>query len=272
MDKLDPQFIRAYLPDLLESDAVYFESGADCVSFDGGRIVRMSGMESLAAGCVVQRIDVAAIGEDAGAWLSDVEHRVAELGCPKARLYLQEDAPALERALVAGGYRCVDEIALLMTPDSETAAFERSDRVTLSPIEDEAAWAVKLDIHRLIERGPDGHLSAAHKWVELERRKSDHGYMTPYLIHKDGKPAGAVNVAVWGNIVRLKNLVVHPDYRRRGVGRRAAARWAELVVEHGKQAAGCFALDSSHALIMYQQAGFRPASRQSEWVKELKQT
>lgn len=272
MDKLDTQFIREYLPDLLESDAVYFESDAECLHFDGGCIARMSGMESLAAGCVVQRIDAAAIGDKATDWLGDVEHRVAELGSPKARLYLQEEAPVLERSLVARGYRRADEIALLMQPDSETAAGARDERVTLLPIEDETAWAAKLDIHRLIERGPDGHYSLADKWVELERRKSDQGYMKPYLICEDDSPAGAVNVAVWGNIVRLKNLVVHPGYRRRGIGRRAAARWAQLAAEHGKPAAGCFALEDSHALLMYQGAGFRPASRQTEWVKELNQS
>jgi hypothetical protein len=48
LHELDPRFIRAYLPDLFESEAAYFESDAECSAFDGGCIARMPGLESLA--------------------------------------------------------------------------------------------------------------------------------------------------------------------------------------------------------------------------------
>ena len=56
--------------DLLESDRLYFEAGADVLPIPGAVIAAMRGAEKLAAGCVVQRIDPDAVGAP-DSWLAE---------------------------------------------------------------------------------------------------------------------------------------------------------------------------------------------------------
>jgi N-acetylglutamate synthase-like GNAT family acetyltransferase len=252
---------------LLESDVAYFEAGATIERLQGATIARMDGLESLAAGCVVQRIDPTFVPRNADGWLEDVEHRLSAGGHLQARLYLQREAPDLEAALIHRGYRSGDELAVMRPAGA--AAKRVSAEVSLRPVENEEDWQEKHALHREMEIGPDGHPAPASLWVRMERRKCEAGYMKPYLILAGGKVVGAVNAAARQGILRLKNVVVAPNYRLQGIGSAAVGLLADSAAGLGKAATGAFVLADTPFLAMYTNAGFEVVSKQTEWVREL---
>ncbi len=256
---------QSLIDDLMESDVGYFEAGATIERLRGATIARMTGLESLAAGCVVQRIDPAELPRDANGWLEDIEQRVSAWGSMQARLYLQRNAPVLEAALTHRGYRPRDELAVLTTAAPGKRA---PGEVTLRPVVNEADWKEKRRLHREIEVGPDGHPAPAPLWVRMEREKCKAGYMKPYLIMAGSDVAGATNAAPWKGILRVKNVVVAPRYRLRGIGSAAVELLAGLAAASGKTA-GAFVLAGVPFVNLYMHAGFEIVSRQTEWVKEL---
>ena len=144
-----------------------------------------------------------------------------------------------------------------------------SGRVHLRTVRSERDWSLKLSLHRDVRRGPDGHSVDADQWVQMERLKCEAGYMEAYLIHLDDQPCGAVNFSPSARLGRLKNLVVHPHWRRRGIGVEAAREIIRLASQRGLAAAGVFALEHGPSLKLYRDAGYLPVVRQVEWYRRL---
>jgi len=251
--------------ELLKSDADYFRAAAFHEHIEGCELLHMPGLSSLAAGCVV--LTGGAESRDA---LDAVEVRLAELNCGHARFYQQQPDDELEQELVKRGYHRAEEIGMLHLFGDAGCQQAPSSRVQLRPVESERDWALKLSLHHDLRRGPDGHSSAADLWVQLERRKCEAGYMEPFLIYSEDLPCGAVNFAASLRLGRLKNLVVHPRWRRRGIGVAAAREIIRLAGQRGLPAAGVFALDQGPSQKLYQDAGYAPIVRQVEWWRKLK--
>jgi hypothetical protein len=250
--------------DLLESDRLYFEAGAEPVAIAAATIARLRGAESLAAGCVVQRVEGAKISERADAWLAQVEIRLRSLGSPRARIYLDQPDPDLEAALTRVGYRRRVEIGFVC----ETARAPVPPAVELVPADDDHGWAVRGKIMERCRLGPDGHQADPDLWVEMERRKTRAGFLRPHLISAEGSIVGAASLATCGSILRLKNLFVDPDAQRRGVATATSLRTAQLAAEQNL-AAGCFAVEDEPGVAVYTLAGYRELTRQTEWVRPL---
>lgn len=252
--------------DLLESDRRYFEAGAELVPIPGAVIAVLPGAANLAAGSVVQRIDAEAAAADAEAWISLVEEALRDLGVPRARLYLDDPHPhpALDAALRARGYRPRAEHGF-----TKAAASSEGFEIELVPADDERSWSVRRELMDRQNRGVDGHPIDADLWIELERRKHAAGYLRPYLIRAGGRIAGAVCAARCGALLRMKNLVVDADFRRRGVATATAIRFAGIAREEGLEATGCYALAGEPGLVIYPRAGYGAAGVQTEWVREL---
>jgi ribosomal protein S18 acetylase RimI-like enzyme len=259
---------RWLVRELLASDAAYFRAAACCKPLPGCQLVRMSGLESLAAGCVLQKITYQTCGGSTP-WLQATEANLLDLGCTHARFYQQYPDEKLEQSFTQHGYRPVVEIALLNTFDTSTEDKNVTGEVELHPVHSEKHWSLKLSLHRDTPEDPDGHSSPALDWLDMERRKCEAGYMEPFLIYFQGQPCGAVNLAISERLGRLKNLVIHPEWRRRGIGEEAARLITGLAQHRGKAAAGCFAINDEPSLALYQSAGYVPVTRQIEWYKKL---
>jgi GNAT superfamily N-acetyltransferase len=249
--------------DLLESDARYFECAAEVQDLDGASLARMPGLEHVAAACVVHRVEPAGLPDDAEAWLDGIERRLGEIGCPRPRVYLQRAVPVLERALRRRGYRPRDELAMLAAAPGSA----RPGGVSLCPIRTEEEWRAKLALHAACPLGPDGHDTAAEEWVEMERRKSETGALEPYLIAAGDAACGTLAVMECGALVRLKNIVMDPSRRRRGIAAQAIRCVLAMAAERGKLAVGCFAIAGEAGERLYRRCGFRRAGRQTEWAR-----
>jgi predicted GNAT family acetyltransferase len=93
--------------------------------------------------------------------------------------------------------------------------------------------------------------------------------MQPYLVRRQGDVVAAACAAASGPLLRLKNVVVDPAHRRRGVATALAVRFAGLAAELGFSATGCFAIEGEVAMGIYVRAGYREATSQVEWMLEL---
>ena len=249
--------------ELIESDRTYFERGARLVTLPGAVLAHMPAFRSVPAGAAVHRIDPHALLPDALTWVVTVETIVADLGLPRSRFFVERHAPELDLALTMLGYRSRVESGLIR----RAALVETS--IELVPVVTDDDWSLKLGVHSVIEDGPDGFaLDPAH-WVGFEKAKQTAGYYTLYLAMRDGVACGAVGFRAEGRLLRLKNLVVAPAHRRRGVG--AAILDAAVTLAHtkGLAAVGCFAMPGELGDSLYRANGFTDLVTQTGWDRTL---
>lgn len=256
------------IEELLDSDAAYFRAAAESEHLAGFRILHMPGIISLAAACVAYRATQPGEQLRPG-WVATLEKRISDLGYTHARFYQRKPDPDMQEHLGRNGYRPAGEIAMMNTFRRLAKPGEDRSDVVLHQVCTEQDWVHKVELHRRIPSGPDGHASAAETWVEMERRKCDAGYMEPYLIVRGDEVCGAVNFAPGERIGRLKNIVIHPDWRRKGIGEEGARLIAQMAKDRGKMVAGCFAMKDGKAVNMYRGAGYVPVAEQTEWYREL---
>lgn len=258
---------------LLRSEEKYFEIGAVGETLDGGRLGWMPGLCDVPAACVVHVRRSPARPHD---WLHEVEGRLRELGVPTSRIYTRNGEDDLARALVRSGYTARRELGFVAadTPPRTKAPSEgggvRSPgaSVVLERVEGATGWRRKLELHRTVQVGPDGHRVPPNRWVELERRKSRSRVFRPFLIRRDREVCGAVSTLEVDSLLRMKNLVVHPALRRRGVGRSVVALLHDTASDRGL-ALGCFAIAGGPGERLYRAAGLRPVTSVIEWRRPL---
>lgn len=104
--------------------------------------------------------------------------------------------------------------------------------------------------------------------MELERRKSGSGEFQPFLIQLGNEVRGGVATLGMGSLLRMKNLVVHPDFRRNGVGRAVVTRLRTAASDRGL-ALGCFAIAGEVGERLYRAVELRPVTLVVEWSRSL---
>ncbi len=260
----------ALAAELLENDRRYFESAAVLEPAGGAVIAHVPGLERVAAGCVVQRVDPAVLPRDPARWLDGIEHRLLGLGSWQARFYVTGRHPVLEATLLARGYRPREELGFAVVLDGPTLAITRELPVLeLRPVTTPDDWAAKVALHRLAGTGPDGHDSEPEAWVELERMRAEAGYMRPYFVVSRGAICGVVALAGGESLLRIKNLVVHPSWRRMGIGSAVVRRAHAIAWREGWMALGVFALAGHPGEQLYRGAGLEIVARQTEWMRPM---
>ncbi len=246
----------------IETDRIYFELGAQVERLPGADLAWMPGLTRSPAAAVIQRVKpevVAAVGE---AWVDRVERELARLGTPFARIYLDQADTAASSVLRRAGYTPRDEIAFAGTLPQPAL------ELVLHPVTDSSDWARKLRLHQEAAERPDGHLTAASDWVRLEHEKCRAG-MQAFLAEAGDATVGAINLVRGDDIARLKNIVVHPRHRRRGIALAMLAGLAAIAREQGFEDACIFAVRGGIGERLYRAAGLRDVGAQVEWSKDL---
>ena len=251
--------------DLIESDCRYFEYAAVNEQLPGATLSYMSGLAQTAAGCVVHRVQQQELVDcDLNGWLTQVEERFAAVGGRHTRIYLTTVWPALEAILKGAGYDARGEIGLLLR-DPERLS-EAAD-VTLYPITTDADWRAKAAVHKSGDVGPDGHTTPPDCWVEMEQRKSSDSSLKFFLVKSGDEVCGSVGVDEIGSILRLKNIVIHSDWRRRGIGSGVVRRLGEIAQARGKVGMGVFGVPGRPGGALYQRLRLEPIVTQYEWMR-----
>jgi len=247
-------------PALLESDRRYFELGARLERLEGATIAWMPGLEGMPAGCVVYGIEPA-VATAAPDWLDELEGRLTAGGCGCRRLYLDGRSEPLEALLSRRGYRRREEIGWVASAGMEP---ERGD-VALRPVASEGDWADKRSFHEACDESPLGYATAAEEWTAFERRKCETGRMQAYLMTVDGEVCGAIAAIEEVELLRVKNVIVHPVHQGNGIGSAAVRLLSQSAEELGKPAIGLFGLPETVGF--YRRIGMSPATVQWEWIR-----
>jgi GNAT superfamily N-acetyltransferase len=230
----------------------------------------MPGLEDVAAGCVVQLHDPGRIAAHAAGgldgWLEALEHRLERLGCAQPRLYLQVPHAAAEDALARRGYAARVEYGMVYTGTPPPPP----PGLTLHRVESDADWEAKINLHGECPDGPDGHATSPARWVTLERRKVEAGTLEMFLMLADGHVRGSLGFAPCAEIARLKNLVVHPAYRRQRVASRGLQLLCRLAAARGKRGLGAFVIPDPGRERLYARCGFRYLTEQTEWLRSAR--
>jgi GNAT superfamily N-acetyltransferase len=156
------------------------------------------------------------------------------------------------------------EIGFVATPQAETAT-----EVQLHRVVKPSDWSRKLQVHRETDIGADGYTYPAELWTELIRRKWLTGHKVCFLIEFRGHIVGTIGAIDAGPLLRLKNLFVLPEFRRRGMATGALQRLSQLAYQANRAAIGVFAISGTPGHALYQSRGFRATTGQVEWTRKL---
>ncbi len=254
-------------PVLLESDRRYFAAGAIVERLDDARLTRLEGLEQVPGGCVIDTLEPGARSpESLVVWLSALKVSALRAGADWCRLYAESESSRLVDALRATGFRRRVEIGLAARAGEDGG----QGAVDLVRIDDERGWREKQQLHESSPDAPDGHRYRPTDWVRLERIKAEAGYMTPYLIRRDGMTVGALAAAPHGRLCRLKNVVVHAATRRQGIAESALGAFSALAARQGCDFIACFALEGEPGESAYRRFGMVEVVRQAEWLAAVR--
>lgn len=246
----------------LATERHYFDLAAQVRPLPGAVLAWIPAFAGSPAATVIHRADAAAIARLGTAWVDAVEQALADAGAGLARIYLDGPDAAADAVLRGAGFSSRRElvfVASLTDIDTDLA---------LVAVASEKDWARKRALHEATHSNPDGHATAAEDWVAIERAKCAHG-MDCFLAERDGVAIGAVN-AVWGeNMLRFKNLVVHPTCRRSAVASALLARLAAYGRERGYGEQCALALAGETGEKLYRALGMAEVGSQVEWSRSL---
>jgi len=117
--------------------------------------------------------------------------------------------------------------------------------------------------------GPDGYTNQAELWVEMERRKCATNKMRSYLVYRDTQVVATVGTIVGDGLLRLKNIVVLPQFRRQGIALAIVQHLCRMAeVDHGCRL-GVFGVEGEKGSKLYRRAGLYYVTEQYEWSKSL---
>ena len=246
----------------LETERSYFELAANIEPLPGAVLAWMPGLTASPAGAVIHRVQPAVITALGEAWVAQAEGALAGVAVELARIYLDARGGPADELLRSAGYADRDELVFA------ASLGDPAPGLTLWPVKTDEDWERKLRFHAEIPTSPDGHGNHPAEWVALERRKCAAG-MDAYLAEFDGETVGAIG-AVWGDqLLRMKNLVVHPAHRRRSIGRAMLNRLAAIGRERGVSEQCILAVRGDEGELLYRAAGMQVVGTQVEWSKQI---
>lgn len=220
----------------------------------------MPGLADVLAACVVLGGDAWTDQAEATTALNALEERVREVGGSRIRLYLEREVPAVATTLRDRGYSSREETGYVLAQ-----RLPESEEVSIQPVTTDAEWAQKQILHRESPDPPDGHATTADRWVELERRKTGPNGLMPWLIRVGDTVTGTAATMGQGDLLRLKNVLVHRDFRRRGIATAAVAAFGIMAEKKGRTL-GLFTVVGSPGELVYRRCGMQAAARWIEWL------
>jgi ribosomal protein S18 acetylase RimI-like enzyme len=247
----------------IDTDRDYFELGAKLEDLPGAVLAWLPGLEAAAPGAVIQRVDPAIVAAQGEQWLVEAGRALSRVGAATARVYLEERHEPVDALFQSAGYVGREELIFAHSFDAPRPG------LVVNRVESDADWDRKLRLHRFISTPPDGHPTSASDWVALERRKCEAG-MEAYLVERDGETVGAIGALRGDEVLRLKNIVVHPAYRRQGIGLGMLGHLGMIGASRGISDQVVFAVRGEIGELLYRAAGMREIGSIIEWSKPLR--
>jgi GNAT superfamily N-acetyltransferase len=247
---------------LFDSERRYFLAGARNRPICGGTLSVVPGLQHLPAGCVLHSVVARPRSGDLVSWLRSLEQRVMRVGSRLCRFYLREGAGDLSPALAALGYSSNEETGYVRFFDRRCS--DLIPHLSLRPLDPARDWTQKIQLCIQAGLGPDGYDMRHGAYATLERAKCKAGYMRSYLYWIGDRAVGAASLAIHDGFARLKNILVHPDFRGRGIGREMVVGMMSEARRDGATVFGVFGTSQASRRV-YERCGLTPVVRQVEW-------
>ncbi|HMP88888.1 MAG TPA: GNAT family N-acetyltransferase [Kiritimatiellia bacterium] len=247
----------------LESDAVYFEMAARKIHLPGCEFVWMPELEELTSASTAMRVDMTA---DPCLLVRELEACVIKLGLPRFRIYLDKVSPEWSRVLTESGYKMRTERVQAATGAEIRSANPANVELELLEVVTLSDWSAREELFGLEQQAPDGHVVNARLYIEMEKRKRQSGAISFYLAR--GKAGGVVasyGIMKYNGVVRLKNFIVHPDLRGKGVGSQVLTALSVLLPPDEPLIA--FAVTSDNHPSLYDRNNFKNVGSCHEWTR-----
>lgn len=236
------------------SDQAYFRAGAVSESLESHRILFVDGLQHLDAGCVVEG------GLPSVSGAADLKRRLDHLGAQFVRFYLEGNANAL--ALAEIGFSKTLEILMAASVDRIRPSPSVRTRIVPAPPESDP---MKTRLLASDGRLPNSTNASPAEYVALERRKIDAGYMDGFLLFADDLPIGSFGLSRRSGLLRLKNIFIHADWRKRGYVGDVVDFALCYAWERRCGALGLVAYPDSDAHRAYKRIGFLDVGLQTEF-------
>ncbi len=253
------------LAELLESDEVYFRLASEVRPLGFGELAFVPGLTGLAAGCVVQHVRFQGSLRDADRWVAEIEDQVVQTGARLCRVYLHTTGGPLPAALEKRGYQARRELAYAAPPTQ----LGIESKVRFLPVTSSDGWDERRRLHEEAPDNSDGYTVDPAEWCELIRRKCETGRKESFLIEYEGHVCGSIGAIRMANVLRLKNILITPTFRRLGLGLEAVRELAALTHRRGLSALTVFGIEGEAGSKLYERAGFSVVGYQTEWSKPL---
>ncbi len=264
MQKLDNTDINK----LMKSEYDYFHIGSENRSIFGGEISVVPEFEYLASGCVLHNVKLKNDDTDLLTWLNDIETEFKKIKAPLCRFYLHPEINVKTKIFNEKGYEEVIEVGLIRHIENSLNDL-KTVQGHLKLIDDNNGWHIKKNLYKISGKGPDGHNMKNGAFADFEKIKCDASYMTSFLYWKDEEPIGTVSLAIKNGFARLKNLLVHPKYRGKGIGEEIVISLMHEAKKSKATTFGVFAVKNMNAHKLYRSCGMKDILEQTEWSKEL---
>jgi len=248
----------------IESDCLYFELAAKKENLTGAQLAWMPGLESLSSASVIQRINQSSMPE---LCVSEAQHFCVRHHINVMRLYLAAIDPRWDNVLTRDGFTSRGEF-IMIADAKKIQSWSNLEPLELKLIQSESQWHERYLMLAKGGHAPDGYSTEAARYIDMEKKKSHTGPLSFYLAYDlDGAAVGSVGLMAVGSICRLKNLVVHPDVRGRGIASRLIAQVGSYFVG-ADQHLVAFAVDHAVRGSLYDRLGFNKAATYFEWRKK----
>lgn len=262
---------------LHDSDARYFQAAAETIEVMDGKLSWMQDLSSQAGGCVFHSVTkLPDPSQDAcKLWLTELEQLFVQRDVPLCRFYLQEEFPEHAAWFESLGYKQVPELGLFAELDKQGVDIDSSDNdfalIETDLIETRPEhWDLYKALLETADATPDGHRMQADDYAALERAKAESGYMQAYIHIVEGEALAVGNLDCINGMARVKNVLVHPQQRGKGIGKKVVAALMDIGRQQGAKQAGAYALEENQsAVAMYHSLGFKDVYFQYEWTRSL---
>lgn len=248
---------RGQLQKAVATDVAYFLAGASISEVPGG-VVAFQNEQRREAVCLFReptsdRCDLSRSISTAIALCR--ENKVA-----RQRLYFTSELSDSSRVLLATeGFQSKMEVAFVGVPDPQRLSLE------LSRIESENDWQDRIMMQELSVVSPDGHVRSSDELVALERGKANTLAMQSFFLVNDRQRIGFVSSYLYEGCLRVKNLVLLPEWRFRGFGGIALRSIYESLEQ--EQPLFLFGLKGSASQKAYRRAGLLEVGDYEEWSR-----
>jgi GNAT superfamily N-acetyltransferase len=251
---------------LHESERRYFLAGAHNRAVCGGTLSVVPGLQHLPAGCVLHSLVTPPRAGDLVSWLRALEKRVMRVGSRLCRFYLQTETDDLGEGLTGLGYEATHEAGYARRFGGDCSGLV--PHLSLRPLDPAKDWTQKIQLCIQAGLGPDGYDMRHGAYATLERAKCQAGYMRSFLYWIGDRAVGAASIAVHDGFARLKNILVHPEYRGRGIGREIVIGMMAEARRQGASVFGVFGATPA-ARRVYERCGLELRTSQTEWSRAL---